>query len=111
VGDDGVLDTIVTWVKLTGDAAEEARRSNAPVEETRLHVGGLSNDTHPRSKADQSDDLEDRMVVAWSIARPFRVQRRLMSARGDRPAGRGAWMGQHPDHVDYLLSKAFRPRS
>lgn len=48
VGRDGVLDAIVSWVKLTGAAAREARRLRTPVEETRLHVGGLSNETHQR---------------------------------------------------------------
>jgi hypothetical protein len=48
VGRDGVLNTIVTWVKLTGEAARTARRLAQPSEETRLHVGGLSKGTHWR---------------------------------------------------------------
>jgi hypothetical protein len=68
VGDDGVLDTIVTWVKLTGEAAEQARRSNAPVEETRLHVGGLSNDTHQRW-VQRMLTVGDRVTVEVASAR------------------------------------------
>jgi hypothetical protein len=68
VGNHGVLDTIVTWVKLTGEAAEEARRSSAPVEETRLHVGGLSNRTHQRW-VQRMLTLGDRVTVAVASAR------------------------------------------
>src|SRR5262245_54264934 len=68
VGVDGVLATSVTWVKLTGEAAEEARRSNAPVEETRLHVGGLSNDTHQRW-VQRMLTVGDRVTVAIASAR------------------------------------------
>jgi hypothetical protein len=48
VGADGVLDAIVSWAKLTGRAAATARRLTQPLEETRLHVGGLRGDTHRR---------------------------------------------------------------
>lgn len=48
VGEDGVLDAIVSWAKLTGPAARSARRLKRPSEETRLHVGGLAKDTHRR---------------------------------------------------------------
>ena len=68
VGDDGVLDTIVTWVKLTGEAADGARRLNAPVEETTLHVGGLSNHTHQRW-ARRVLTVGDRVTVAVASAR------------------------------------------
>jgi hypothetical protein len=68
VGDDGVLDTIVTWVKLTGEAANEARRSNALVEETTLHVGGLSNHTHQRW-LQRMLTVGDRVTVAVASAR------------------------------------------
>ena len=67
VGDDGVLDTIVTWVKLTGDAAHEARRSNAPVEETTVQVGGLSNHTHQRW-VQRRLTVGDRVTVAIASA-------------------------------------------
>jgi hypothetical protein len=46
VGGDGVLDAIVSWVKLTGEAASTARRLKRPTEEARLHVGGLRENTH-----------------------------------------------------------------
>ena len=68
VGRDGVLDTIVTWIKLTGEAAEEARRSKAPVEEMRLHVGGLSNHTHQRW-VQRVLTVGDRVTVAVGSAR------------------------------------------
>jgi len=68
VGDDGVLDTIVTWVKLTGEAAEEARRSNVPVEETTLHVGGLSNHTHQRW-VQRMLTVGDHVTIAVASAR------------------------------------------
>ena len=48
VGRDGVLDAIITWVTLAGDAARTARKLKQPLEETRLLVGGLSRDTHVR---------------------------------------------------------------
>jgi hypothetical protein len=48
VGSDGVLNAIVSWVRLSGEAARTARRQHAPREETRLHVGGLANNTHRR---------------------------------------------------------------
>ena len=68
VGDDGVLDTIVTWVKLIGDAADEARRSNAPLEETTVQVGGLSNHTHQRW-VQRRLTVGDRVTVAIASAR------------------------------------------
>ena len=48
VGADGVLNAIVSWAKLTGAAAATARRLRQPLEEARLHVGGLRDDTHRR---------------------------------------------------------------
>lgn len=68
VGDDGVLDAIVTWVKLTGDAAEEARRSNTSEEQTTLHVGGLGNQTHQRW-VQRMLTVGDRVTVAVASAR------------------------------------------
>lgn len=68
VGNDGVLDTIVTWVKLTGEAAKTARRSNAPVEQTTLHVGGLSHHAHQRW-VQRMLTVGDRVTVAVASAR------------------------------------------
>jgi hypothetical protein len=63
VGNDGVLNTIVSWVKLTGDAARTARRLKKPVEETRLHVGGLSQQIH-RRWSERMLNVGDRVTVA-----------------------------------------------
>ena len=46
VGADGVLSAIVNWVRLTGPAARTARRTRQPIEESRIHVGGLRGDEH-----------------------------------------------------------------
>jgi hypothetical protein len=46
VGADGVLTAIVNWVKLTGLAAQAARRLKQPLEESRIHVGGLGRQAH-----------------------------------------------------------------
>jgi hypothetical protein len=63
VGADGVLDAIVSWVKLTGHAASQARDLKRPLEETRLHVGGLRGDTH-RSWSDVKLNKGDRILIA-----------------------------------------------
>jgi hypothetical protein len=68
VGHTGVLDAMVTWVKLTGAAATSARRAHAPVEETRLHVGGLTHDTHQRW-VQRMLSVGDRVTVAVASAR------------------------------------------
>jgi hypothetical protein len=68
VGRDGVLDTIVSWVKLTGQAAAEARRRNAPIEELRLHVGGLNRNTHHRW-AQRALRVGDRISVTVGSGR------------------------------------------
>lgn len=70
VGEDGVLDAIVSWAKLTGPAARAARRLKQPLQETRLHVGGLREDTHRRWV---SRDLKsgDRVTVAVVRAASF----------------------------------------
>jgi len=46
VGSDGVLSAIVNWVRLTGPAARTARRMREPLEESRIHVGGLRDNEH-----------------------------------------------------------------
>ena len=68
VGRYGVLDTIVSWAKLTGQAAAEARRRNAPVEELRLHVGGLNRNTHYRW-VQRALRVDDRISVTVGSAR------------------------------------------
>jgi hypothetical protein len=68
VGGDGVLNTIVTWVKLKGDAAAEARRHNEPGEEVRLQTGGLSRNTHWRWPP-RMLRVGDRVTVAIAAAR------------------------------------------
>lgn len=62
VGADGVLTAIVNWVKLTGPAARNARRRGQPAEESRIHVGGLSNGTH-RSWLERDLAVGDRVTV------------------------------------------------
>jgi hypothetical protein len=62
VGRDGVLTAIVNWVKLTGEAAGNARRLRQPGEETRLHVGGLRKDTH-LSWVERHLDIGDRVSI------------------------------------------------
>ena len=70
VGPDGVLTAIVNWVKLTGPAARTARRLKQPLEESRLHVGGLADDTH-RTWIDQNLKIGDRVTVVVAAARSF----------------------------------------
>ena len=62
VGADGVLTAIVNWVKLTGGAAKRARQLRQPLEESRLHVGGLRGKTH-RSWVEQDLKLGDRVTI------------------------------------------------
>jgi hypothetical protein len=70
VGPDGVLDAIVSWVKLTGEAARTARRLEQPVEETRLHVGGLRKGTHVRWPA-QLLTAGDSVSISVAAGRTF----------------------------------------
>jgi hypothetical protein len=49
VGATGVLDAMISWVKLSGAPADTARRLGQPVEEARLSVGGLRHDAHVSS--------------------------------------------------------------
>ncbi|HEY7476085.1 MAG TPA: hypothetical protein VH679_13795 [Vicinamibacterales bacterium] len=89
VGPTGVLSTMVTWTKLTGAPARQARRWNYPVEETRLHVGGLRDHAHREWVA---RDLHpgDRVTVAIRPAgradpAPARKPGRVVRARPDQP--------------------------
>lgn len=72
VGADGVLTAIVNWVKLTGLAAQAARRLKQPLEESRIHVGGLGRGTH-RSWLERDLVVGDRVTIA--IVRAGRVDR------------------------------------
>jgi len=88
VGADGVLTAIVNWVKLTGPAAQTARRLRQPPEESRIHVGGLSRGTH-RSWLERNLVVGDRVTIAIARAgradRPSRVHpERATSKRGSR---------------------------
>jgi hypothetical protein len=76
VGDDGVLNAIVSWVKLTGEAARTARELAQPLEHARLHVGGLRRDVHLKWP---EPELRVGDRVAIQITR---------SARRDPPVGR-----------------------
>jgi hypothetical protein len=76
VGADGVLNAIVSWVKLIGDAARTARQFNDPLEETRLHVGGLHRDVHLKWNACELR-VGDRVTI--HVAR---------AGRSDPPASR-----------------------
>jgi len=70
VGRDGVLDAIVTWVTLAGDAARAARTLKQPLEETRLQVGGLSHNTHWRWPG-RMLTTGDRVTIAVAHAHPW----------------------------------------
>jgi len=67
VGREGVLTAICDWVKLTGPAARTARRLKQPMEEARLHVGGLGEGSH-KSWIDQDLRQGDRVEVVLSKA-------------------------------------------
>jgi hypothetical protein len=86
VGKDGVLDAIVSWVKLTGAAARTARRLRSPGEETRLQVGGLAKGTH-RRWTDRSLKTGDRVaidvVAAERFDRPVREEPRHRKVMDD----------------------------
>jgi hypothetical protein len=75
VGADGVLNTIVTWVKLKGEAAVHARRHRQPGQEAIVQTGGLSRDTHWRWPQ-RMLKIGDRVTVAIAEARTV-----------DRPTG------------------------
>ena len=86
VGADGVLTAIVNWVKLKGPAARRARRLRQPVEESRLHVGGLAKGTH-RSWLERDLTVGDCVAIvigkAGAVDRPL-SQRSLMSSPAKR---------------------------
>jgi hypothetical protein len=86
VGRDGVLTAIVNWVKLVGPAARKARRFRHPVEESRLHVGGLSKGVH-RSWVEQNLRVGDRVeiVVAKASTADPAVPERLPARRRPGP--------------------------
>jgi len=83
VGADGVLSAIVNWVKLTGPAATYARRLRKPLEESRLHVGGLSKGTH-HSWLERNLRHGDRVAIvvgrARTADRPLRQEPRQRRA-------------------------------
>jgi hypothetical protein len=85
VGADGVLTAIVDWVRLKGPAARRARRLKQPVEESRVHVGGLSNGTH-RSWLDRNVTVGDRVTIA--IGKAGTVDRPRRQRRSSTPAKR-----------------------
>src|SRR5262245_47215933 len=68
VGRDGVLNAMVSWVKLTGDAAATARRLKRPAEEARLHVGGLREHMH-LAWTDRDLRSGDRVAIVMGRAR------------------------------------------
>lgn len=70
VGDDGVLSAIVSWARLTGPAAKTARRLKSPRDETRLHVGGLAENTH-RNWTNRNLKAGDRVTIAIATAPSF----------------------------------------
>src|SRR5262245_42478097 len=78
VGADGVLTAIVNWVKLTGPAARTARRWKQPLEESRIHVGGLSKGEH-QAWLEKNLTVGDRVAIvvgrAGSADPPIRRQR------------------------------------
>ena len=72
VGRDGVLNAIVSWVRLAGPAAANARRLKTSEEETSLHVGGLAGDTH-RHWPRRTLKPGDRVVIERGLAAGDRV--------------------------------------
>ena len=70
VGADGVLSAIVTWAKLTGPAAAEARRIGQPLEDLFLQVGGLKDNSHRRWSY-RHLRVGDRVTVEVGEARRF----------------------------------------
>ena len=86
VGADGVLSAIVTWVNLTGPAAKEARHLGRPLDETRLHVGGLRKNTH-FGWSERNLRAGDRVTIEVSQAKtsdPPARQKRNDPARDER---------------------------
>ena len=70
VGRDGVLNAIVNWVRLTGDAAQTARRLKQPLEDVWLQVGGLRQDTHLRW-SQRMLKIGDRVTIAVARSRTW----------------------------------------
>jgi hypothetical protein len=70
VGEEGVLSAVVTWVKLTGAAAQTARRMRKAGLETRLHVGGLAGGTHRRWPG-RMLSVGDRVSIRVATANSF----------------------------------------
>ena len=85
VGADGVLTAIVDWVRLKGPAARRARRLKQPVEESRVHVGGLNNGIH-RSWLDRNVAVGDRVTIA--IGKAGTVDRPRRQRGPSKPATR-----------------------
>jgi len=81
VGATGVLDAMISWVKLSGAAADTARRLGQPVEEARLSVGGLRRDAH-LSWCDRRLRIGDRVGVV--IARAGGVDSPTSERRRER---------------------------
>jgi hypothetical protein len=86
VGSDGVLTAIINWVKLTGPAARTARRLRQPLEESRIHVGGLRKDTH-RSWLQRDLSVGDRVAIVVGKART--ADRPVRQRRTSRPPNQG----------------------
>jgi hypothetical protein len=86
VGDDGVLSAIVTWVRLTGPAARTARRLRQPLEESRIHVGGLRGGEH-RTWVERDLGPGDRVSIhVVKAARPDSPLVRKRRRPAPRPA-------------------------
>ena len=92
VGRDGVLTAICNWVKLTGPAARSARRYRQPVEEARLHVGGLSDGSH-KSWIDQDLRQGDRVEIVLGRA-----------SSSDRPRVKESKSGPPPEQKTAFLN-------
>src|SRR5215217_3484770 len=79
VGGEGVLTAMVSWAKLSTQAAATARRFDRAVEETRLQVGGLGDDIH-RTWSERDLAVGDRVSIvvgrANSCDPPARETRR-----------------------------------
>ena len=87
VGADGVLSAIVNWVRLTGPAARTARRMRHPLEESRLHVGGLRGSEH-RTWVERDLTPGDHVSIHVVKAPRADLPDKRTPRRPRRPAGR-----------------------
>jgi len=114
VGADGVLTAIVNWVKLTGPAAVRARELDAPLEESRLQVGGLRRGTH-RAWVEKDLVPGDRVTIVVARARSADPPARRSAASRPRPKPRAAFLNVDLDITSRApldtVARAFAPNA